>query len=299
MPQQRSAGQGWSCRARASTAGGTAWGGAAPTALTDTVQGAQGWEINLLSQGGCESVYRRHGWAPLGSTLISFTCMGPSGPTATQCPCVPCSGVSRQHSRLSRDPGGVRGSVQSPFQPRAQADSPGSALLLSRQHQGCTEHPSCEGQLGAWQHCAGPSAGTAVPALGRLNLLLHHHLPPPPAPRCWHGTRPALSPGGGSSELAALFANGHRWGDTHRETEWKPKCNTQRKENPTERDAPQGPHCPSWTPPAPGLEEDVSNGTQSNPLLQLWSQKEEEGRLGPAASFGSAAPQQLMGFSGK
>lgn len=42
---------------------------------------------------------------------------------------------------------------------------------------------------------------------GRLNLLLHHHHLPPHALRCLHGTRPALSPGEGSSELAALFAN--------------------------------------------------------------------------------------------
>lgn len=62
MPQQRSAGQGWSCRGRASTAGGTARGGAAPTALTDAVQGAQGWEINLLSQGGWESVCTPQAW---------------------------------------------------------------------------------------------------------------------------------------------------------------------------------------------------------------------------------------------
>lgn len=42
---------------------------------------------------------------------------------------------------------------------------------------------------------------------GRLNLLLHHHHLPPHALRCLHGTRPALSPGEGSAELAALFAN--------------------------------------------------------------------------------------------
>lgn len=42
---------------------------------------------------------------------------------------------------------------------------------------------------------------------GRLNLLLHHHHLPPHALHCLHGTRPALSPGEGSSELAALFAN--------------------------------------------------------------------------------------------
>lgn len=40
---------------------------------------------------------------------------------------------------------------------------------------------------------------------GRLNLLLHHHHLPPL--RCLHGTRPALAPGEGSSELAALPAN--------------------------------------------------------------------------------------------
>lgn len=58
----------------------------------------------------------------------------------------------------------------------------------------------------------------------RLNLLLHHHHLPPPAPRCLHGTRPVLSPGEGSAELAALCARedgrdggdgrGTRQGDT-------------------------------------------------------------------------------------
>lgn len=71
------------------------------------------------------------------------------------------------------------------------------------------------GKVSASRHRAGLSAATAAPAPGQLDLLLHHHLPPPPAPRCWHGTRPALSPGGGSSELAALFANGYRWRGTH------------------------------------------------------------------------------------
>lgn len=145
--------------------------GAAPTALTVTAQIAQGWEIHLLSQGGWGSlsVHCRRGWAPLGFTLISFTCMGPSGPTATQCPCrrVPCSGVSRQHSRLSRDPGGVCGSVQTPFQPRVHTDSPASAPLLRCQHWGCTEQPrgapGREGQRLAasrWAFCCHCSAGS-------------------------------------------------------------------------------------------------------------------------------------------
>jgi len=111
---------------------------------------------------------------------------------------------------------------------------------------------------------------------GQLNLLLHHHHLPPHALRCLHGTRPALSPGEGSSELAALFANeeGRESGDG-RVTQQGDRVETKiqhpgkRKEKKQQKSRDEG----GWISGSP-----AHTGLQHRNFPLLASQAEAEGR---------------------
>lgn len=124
---------------------------------------------------------------------------------------------------LSQQVGGVSCLQAEPAVPTQTIQSPGAQPCSSTAPR-AGFYPKPHWMI--WWHCQGAAAAVAK---GRLDLLLHHHHLPPP--RCSHGTRLVLSPGEGSTELLALQAKEDEEGGTQgRDTEWKPKCDTQARE---------------------------------------------------------------------
>lgn len=251
-----------------------------------------GKSIFLAKGGGSLSVHGRHGWAPLGFTLISLTCMGPSGPVATQCPCVPCSGVSRQHSRLSRDPVGSVGACRAHCSPackqRAQAALRSSAASIGD----ARNTPAARGSSAPRSAALGSVLALRCRLWADLTyffiiiFLLLPLLAAGTAPgRRFHQAEAPLS------WRLYLLTDRRRGTHTGRQNGNQNATSSERKThgkgNPWK--APQDPHCLSWTP---------RGGCKGWDPPAALKPKGRGRRLGPRASFGSAAPQQLMGVSG-